>query len=215
MGVYRKLRGFTLIELLVVIAIIAILAAILFPVFARAREAARQSSCLSNTRQWGVAAMAYTQDYDECLPMGANPPGVAGGWMELLEAYVKNTQLRKCPSNPPAYANGYGWNYQNFGYYNGSAYSNWAISLAQLTKPADTILLGDNPDQNYWGANAVYAYGPVQCEQTTCSGAGDLDPKISNVARRHNGGGNYCFADGHSKWVEASKATMDVAIWQK
>ncbi len=206
--------GFTLIELLVVIAIIAILAAILFPVFARAREAARQSSCLSNTRQWGVAAMAYTQDYDETLPPGANPPGVSGGWMGLLEPYVKNTQLRKCPSLPASYNYGYGWNYQNLGYYSGGSgtYSNWGVSLAAFTKPADTILLGDNPDIGFWGANAVYCYGPTQLNT---AGAATDDPVLANIAHRHNGGGNYAFADGHSKWIVAGKATQDTAIWQK
>jgi len=89
-------KGFTLIELLVVIAIIAILAAILFPVFARAREKARQTSCLSNMKQIGLAFMMYTQDYDETLPgisfsaTGANPgavwPGTpSGGWPALFQ----------------------------------------------------------------------------------------------------------------------------------
>ena len=92
-------RGFTLIELLVVIAIIAILAAILFPVFAKAREKARQSSCLSNVKQLALAVMSYTQDYDEMLPASYkyNSPG-ATYWSETILPYIKNSQIFKCPS---------------------------------------------------------------------------------------------------------------------
>ncbi len=102
-------KGFTLIELLVVIAIIAILAAILFPVFGRARENARRSSCLSNMKQMGLAALQYTQDYDETYPMSrvvspiTPPNGVfwAGGttfWPQILYAYHKSDQVFRCPS---------------------------------------------------------------------------------------------------------------------
>jgi prepilin-type N-terminal cleavage/methylation domain-containing protein len=98
-----KRRGFTLIELLVVIAIIAILAAILFPVFAKARDAARRSTCLSNTKQIGTAILMYAQDYDETLV----PPSVgicqaadSFGWGDLIQPYAKNTGLLQCPSNP-------------------------------------------------------------------------------------------------------------------
>ena len=110
-------RGFTLIELLVVIAIIAILAAILFPVFARAREKARQSTCTSNLKQIGLAIRMYSQDYDETFPnskiagMTSNysEPAISnimipveryyGGWPTLMAPYVKNTQLFWCPSD--------------------------------------------------------------------------------------------------------------------
>ena len=108
---YRK--GFTLIELLVVIAIIAILAAILFPVFAKAREKARQASCLSNIKQMGVATMQYIQDYDECYPLGYRQ-GLTGeylpvekttatanrwvAWFDTIYPYIKNGQVFVCPS---------------------------------------------------------------------------------------------------------------------
>jgi prepilin-type N-terminal cleavage/methylation domain-containing protein len=94
-------RGFTLIELLVVIAIIAILAAILFPVFARAREQARKTTCLNNLRQIGTAILMYAQDYDERLPpqaVGAQPSLAAFGWADLIYPYVKNEKVFDDPS---------------------------------------------------------------------------------------------------------------------
>lgn len=114
-------RGFTLIELLVVIAIISILAAILFPVFARARENARRASCLSNLKQIGLGLMQYTQDFDERLPNAYNtysagavtyPNGTTGitqPWYLMLDAYVKNWQIYNCPSadKPIQYLGGY------------------------------------------------------------------------------------------------------------
>ncbi|MCD6352263.1 MAG: DUF1559 domain-containing protein, partial [Armatimonadetes bacterium] len=88
-------RGFTLIELLVVIAIIAILAAILFPVFAKAREKARQASCMSNLKQIALGLLMYVQDYDGrfmCIRQGP------GGWNKNVQPYVKNWQVFVCPS---------------------------------------------------------------------------------------------------------------------
>ncbi|MBW3637347.1 MAG: DUF1559 domain-containing protein [Armatimonadetes bacterium] len=110
MSKMNQRRGFTLIELLVVIAIIAILAAILFPVFGRARENARRSSCLSNMKQMGLAAMQYVQDYDEIYPMSrisniteTPPNGVFWAtttwfWPQTLHAYHKSEQVFRCPS---------------------------------------------------------------------------------------------------------------------
>lgn len=102
--------GFTLIELLVVIAIIAILAAILFPVFAQAREKARQISCLSNTKQMGIAVLMYIQDYDEVSPLAYHNPSWGGtqgphtnfyaSWWSFIYPYNKSSQVTRCPSNP-------------------------------------------------------------------------------------------------------------------
>ena len=99
-GASRVKKAFTLIELLVVIAIIAILAAILFPVFAQAREKARQTACLSNTKQIGLGIYQYVQDYDEVLPMGGwgNGPTYGGRWFRDIYPYVKNVGVYTCPS---------------------------------------------------------------------------------------------------------------------
>ena len=96
----RRQRGFTLIELLVVIAIIAILAAILFPVFAKAREKARTASCLSNLKQLALANGMYTQDYDERTVFGSGYLGNDQNWQLKIDPYTKNKQMLLCPSSP-------------------------------------------------------------------------------------------------------------------
>src|SRR4028119_1000404 len=107
-----KGNAFTLIELLVVIAIIAILAAILFPVFAQAREKARQTACLSNQRQIGTAMLMYVQDYDETTPLRIGDvgnftnPEVPLNWLTGILPYLKNYQVLRCPSAVPATATG-------------------------------------------------------------------------------------------------------------
>ena len=100
----QRRRAFTLIELLVVIAIIAILAAILFPVFAQARAKARQATCISNLKQLGTAGMMYAQDYDETLPIGYDQyivgnNNMAGWWIGKIQPYVKNLGIFDCPSS--------------------------------------------------------------------------------------------------------------------
>jgi prepilin-type N-terminal cleavage/methylation domain-containing protein len=104
----RKTAGFTLIELLIVIAIIVILAAILFPVFARARENARRSSCQSNLKQIGLGVMQYTQGYDERNPMKNQSNNLR--WNQAIQPYVKSVQLFACPSNPMNTTNNIGVN---------------------------------------------------------------------------------------------------------
>src|SRR5690554_3780891 len=100
-------RGFTLIELLVVIAIIAILAAILFPVFARAREKARQTSCLSNLKQMGLATLMYAQDYDERYNLAYTSTAIGTlHWPILLEPYHRNAEIYECPSDPDPWDRG-------------------------------------------------------------------------------------------------------------
>ena len=154
----RLARGFTLIELLVVIAIIAILAAILFPVFAQARERARQASCLMNAKQLATANYMYAQDYDETLLPSTNY-GVPTNdphriWPAMLQPYVKNQGVFLCPSavNTKYPAD---WSLRSYGSigYNGLAgYDPAGIEaptavagLASLDEPARTVLLADTP----------------------------------------------------------------------
>jgi prepilin-type N-terminal cleavage/methylation domain-containing protein len=96
---YTTKPAFTLIELLVVIAIIALLAAILFPVFSLARERARQSACASNLKQIGLGMLQYIQDYDETTPATQNSGGNSTGWAGRIYPYIKNTQVFACPSD--------------------------------------------------------------------------------------------------------------------
>lgn len=152
-----RTNGFTLIELLVVIAIIAILAAILFPVFARAREKARQTACASNMRQMGLAVQMYLQDYDERFPLAATAPTPVTflNWHHLVDPYVKNKQVWVCPSANLPIKNiygdlvcHYGYNayYLNEGVDVSNAYSlNNApgVSLAAVSAPTQCTLLVD------------------------------------------------------------------------
>lgn len=148
---HRKPRGFTLIELLVVIAIIAILAAILFPVFAQAREKARQAACSSNVKQIGLGVMMYAQDYDEKLPiLGVLAEG-RGRWMWQVNPYIKNRQVFTCPHTPlNAYdgsqwtdRTGYGWAEHIWAKNQGNPLTVDSYSLAEIAKPAGTVAFGD------------------------------------------------------------------------
>ncbi|MFO7948278.1 MAG: prepilin-type N-terminal cleavage/methylation domain-containing protein [Armatimonadota bacterium] len=193
---YRRV-GFTLIELLVVIAIIAILAAILFPVFARAREKARQSSCLSNVKQIALGALMYAQDYDERMMTiiirgefvysdGSGGTRTAYGmWYKRLQPYLKNEQILQCPSadtrrDPDTYSgstNGYGWN-RHFGRYEDDT------ALADIEYPAQTVMVADTGGSgNYRFYARHYDGGPY-------------------LARRHNEGANFGLCDGHAKWYK-------------
>jgi prepilin-type N-terminal cleavage/methylation domain-containing protein/prepilin-type processing-associated H-X9-DG protein len=145
----RPRSGFTLIELLVVIAIIAILAAILFPVFAKAREKARQITCASNEKQLGLGFLQYTQDYDEYFPV--SPRGGAG-WGAKIYSYVKSTGVYHCPDDPTVATSSNGETFYPVSYASnanlGSPYTDPAIS--ELASPSQTVMLfevsGDNAD---------------------------------------------------------------------
>lgn len=177
-------RGFTLIELLVVIAIIAILASILFPVFARARENARRASCQSNMKQVGLGILQYSQDYDEKYPMGNGDGWWQVNWVRNTQPYLKSVQVLRCPSDtgpqlaPTATWAGPRLSYAANGYiaWNGTAnemrgligraeswVSNNTASLASVNRPSETIMVaeraGVRPDDAAIGG-PVYEWSP-------------------------------------------------------
>ncbi len=225
----KYFRGFTLIELLVVIAIIAILAAILFPVFAQARAAARKISCLSNARQLGLGIIMYAQDYDELYPYndtfdkahcGFAPTGVPRGpappcsyfsdwgrltWADSIYSYVKNLQLYTCPNHPKDPA-GFAEN----NYIAPVSFDNaqsgqttdfkYICNLAKINEPADRILLSE------W---AVGTY------------AGDIGPWYTSIyqddfnrlSSAQSGQLNYVFCDGHAKSRKLKSTFTPKFIW--
>ncbi len=140
----QRKQGFTLIELLVVIAIIAILAAILFPVFQKVRENARRTACLSNLKQIGLAVTQYYQDNDEKGPNGADPYGRCSGWAWEVYTYVKSTAAFHCPddSNVGVNSSSFGMN-ANLAIQGttGLQDSSTGLSISQFNSPAKTVLL--------------------------------------------------------------------------
>jgi len=205
-------RGFTLIELLVVIAIIAILAAILFPVFAKAREKARQTSCLSNLRQIGTACAMYAQDYDEiaCISYYLTPDwsfeyawDYTIGWntgsadLGLLGPYTRNSQINQCPSFR---AQTWGRPHTGYAYnmYIGGDVFAWPatmpVSVGAIVAPVDTALFADSA---YWTAEP----SPGLAGNNYLRAPGD--PSYAyvgpNVHFRHNRVANVTWADGHAK----------------
>jgi prepilin-type N-terminal cleavage/methylation domain-containing protein len=213
-------RGFTLIELLVVVAIIAILAAILFPVFAQAREKARQTACLSNQKQLGTAVLMYQQDYDERLyfyastaaPSQSRTGAVlpdAGSvspvrWYNALLPYTRSNGLLRCPSDelPTLSKDAAG----NLTILRSSVASRApeGLSLAQLEDPAETVVITEK-----WGRDLTGK--PITDNWTEpFNGDFNFDPATGRMAlagNRHHGGLNAVLFDGHAAWFNA--ATLD------
>ena len=202
-----KKRGFTLIELLVVIAIIAILASILFPVFARARENARRASCLSNLKQIGLGLMQYTQDYDEKYP-----PRIMGTW-GTTSTYVDVSADSSMPghifttNSGSTTSNGH-WGtwmdiiqpyvksaqifvcpsvssttYPSYGY---SYYAN-NRALSAVDQPSMTMIVMD--------------YNTVYSLYANCTDGGNWLRTNNAAVAHHMDGGNFLFFDGHAKWL--------------
>ena len=218
----KKKKGFTLIELLVVIAIISILSSILFPVFARARENARRTSCQSNLKQIALSIMQYTQDFDEHFPTYLPYVSAAHrpyGWADQIQAYLKNVQILKCPSARSAdsmsddpsqvgYTH-YSYNMRLTSNNAGNASTLFGIHIAALSKPTLTILNIDNRPYNAraydWGcgvgaACAIYPAGLARLGNGPASAA---QPEVTN---RHLNGVNIAFTDGHVKWYKSAGA---------
>jgi len=194
----RTKKGFTLIELLVVIAIIAILAAILFPVFAKAREKARQTACLSNGKQISLAMTMYMADYDQII----------GTWfgtvpqfdqVKTLTPYIKNTQVWLCPSGP----------YRDIPAMAGTCRPNhtiYAFDVALLGMP-ETIV--KNP-----GSCILMAESDRACNYIlSCDGCHGYSDTIATIGTFHNGGCTAGFVDGHSKWYK-KEAFDNKSLWQ-
>lgn len=244
--------AFTLIELLVVIAIIAILAAILFPVFAQARESARKTACLSNTKQLGTAVMMYVQDYDEMYPCNswdgenvyigttANDIGKdtksATQWPWRIMPYLKNRNVFVCASDPARGKSGwtgysttqddfwgvptpisYGHNQMVFGYGNapGHGIEDWArdtppSSIASIPSPASTYMMADYGSgyMETWWINNLRAANHTLVYNEKAPGGGATKDNTepwksrfkSDNSKRHQGGQNITYADGHAKW---------------
>jgi prepilin-type N-terminal cleavage/methylation domain-containing protein len=199
-----KRAAFTLIELLVVIAIIAILAAILFPVFARGREKARQTACLSNSKQQALAVEMYCTDYDECYAMGIYYTGTEfWGAIDAMEPYLKNAAVLQCPSEPRRIGTAemqallpapLGTSLEWIGYQGNPAIfedgvnnmltgvSHPVVSQAELPYAAETLSIAD--------AEIELAPNPLR----------------TPVVAAHNEGFCAAFCDGHGKCVKATRS---------
>ena len=233
-----KSKGFTLIELLVVIAIIAILAAILFPVFAKVREKARQISCLSNEKQIGLAFTQYVQDYDETFPLieiqnGGGGSGTSASWAGEIYPYVKSQNVFQCPDNQnnksqllvnngdnnlpqlggaPEVYESYAYNYQianSYSQFSTAATPNGVVG-------ADTIAFINEPAGKILMAESFAEYGLAYPDWDN-GGNGFGDGVSSRLFAHHTGFTNYLFVDGHAKALRplqtASLTPSPVNMW--
>jgi prepilin-type N-terminal cleavage/methylation domain-containing protein/prepilin-type processing-associated H-X9-DG protein len=227
-------RGFTLIELLVVIAIIAILAAILFPVFAKAREKARQTACLSNEKQIMLGMVQYSQDNDEVFPfiyINIGPTNV--GWFQMIHPYIKSHAVFICPDDANSSASPASWFGANPPDYEPPFHTGYIVnvqtglsptdgirnSLAATVSPASTVYLADGAAQPTAYAPFITSASTIKpqawiLEDPTTDHAFSPGPSLATggsgdwagPAIRHTEGCNVGFYDGHAKW-------MRPAVW--
>jgi len=209
--------GFTLIELLVVIAIIAILAAILFPVFSRAREKARQTSCLSNLRQSATAVNQYVQDYDETFPMSvylafnASMQPCAFTMLAAIEPYIKNKQIYQCPSEPRAMDLDAAFRslipFLSGGECGGFQYGSYPFNFAVFEDGPNNVLTGANhavvrlPEIQFPVETAMNYDGNLAL-RSSCN----FNTFDSPVLGRHMEFANASFVDGHAKVVKVRES---------
>jgi prepilin-type N-terminal cleavage/methylation domain-containing protein/prepilin-type processing-associated H-X9-DG protein len=231
-------NGFTLIELLVVIAIIAVLAAILFPVFSAAREKARAATCVSNTKQVNTALNLYLQDYDEVfpgysertyLPPAPEPPADTPIWTSFIYPYTRNQQIVLCPSASQTRWGGVwgerGW--VSIGY--NTHFGEWFIQqgevgtpirvrLAQLQRPSVSVAFADSssgdtaviPSHDPRGYNyRGYIVSNYDTREGSCGRPTVVNGGGDTLSDRHSGGTNVAFCDGHTKWYTTSRLLPD------
>jgi prepilin-type N-terminal cleavage/methylation domain-containing protein len=221
----RQKRGFTLIELLVVIAIIAILAAILFPVFSRARESARKTACLSNMKQIGTALMMYCQDWDEAFPLnrfGSLDVRTAGStgacndntrsatWRTAIQPYLKNWDAFKCPSMSPC-----GVNYEENRL--GAIGRPYRFNLISYAYNGQKMCGQPSQNNPTWCRKLTDFPNPSQ--QIIVQESPLCPPDLGGWClyvwhyAGHMRGKNWIFADGHAKWLPPDRITSPVNMW--
>lgn len=209
-------KGFTLIELLVVIAIIAILAGMIFPVYARARNSARKTVCASNLRQIGEALTMYANDNDCLSPRttgwhrwggdGTDGDDPGPGWEEQLEPYTKNSQIYHCPAYPGAIHFSYFLN-MRFPYRD---YDWRCMNLAQVDDPVALVLLGDSMERVMF----PIPYGTSLRLWDSCD-KDNMSYRCLEYDSYHGNGSNILFADGHVKFVTRfAEDSMTLSPWE-
>jgi prepilin-type N-terminal cleavage/methylation domain-containing protein len=209
-------RGFTLIELLVVIAIIIVLAAILFPVFARARDNARRASCQNNLKQIGLGIMQYVQDYDERYPINATSIGLSGTFdfmsasatvnpLRSIQPYLKSTQVFICPSatksTDPTYAPTTisDTNYEINGVIFRNSTESAPLAMSAIASAASTIMVHERLNRMNLSQNLPYVAGDGKVSYWHNWYTAE-PPAFEVFSNLHFEGGNLIYADGHVKW---------------